>query len=363
MAQAITGCNNEIVADPDYPELTRGICQPFRKTKEAAYAFIRRLYEGYDRVAVINFNETVYTEEVVHLTGNLTGGAGSAIDAINNMDVHVSPAKDGEPNPYNHILCNSATPPADFWKCGSSNIASGLIEANNEFGRLDATGRPIIRQDALWVTLLLVDGAANRAPVNLGLEWSDEQYGVCPESERGTPLKCRDADANTRHHPDDVGAGFGLYDADDYARDYGDQLGLNPEKFAGPMPGAKPDGVLIYTIAVGKNSVCSNGDYTPPGGGAPATCNPNAVYGDPDAAEQLLRYIADMGDDGDPTTGPCLDTADPKRDPNTKWDASGRTDDAGLGLQCGNYYFAPEADDLERIFLLIAGRIFTRITG
>ena len=43
---------------PAYPGLTRGICQPFRKTKEAAYAFIRRLYEGYDRVAIINFNET-----------------------------------------------------------------------------------------------------------------------------------------------------------------------------------------------------------------------------------------------------------------------------------------------------------------
>ncbi len=162
------------------------------------------------------------------------------------------------------------------------------------------------------MTLLLVDGAANRAPVNNGIQWSDPQYGLCPESERGTPLKCRDADVNTRHHPDDVGAGFGLYDADDYARDYGDQLGLDPEKFDGPMPGAKPDGVLIYTIALGKNSVCSNGNYTPPADGAPATCtNPNAVYGDPDAAEQLLRYIADMGDDGNPMTGPCLDRAEP----------------------------------------------------
>jgi hypothetical protein len=155
-----------------------------------------------------------------------------------------------------------------------------------------------------------------------------------------------------------------LYDADDYARDYGDQLGLDPEKFDGPMPGAKPDGVLIYTIALGKNSVCSNGNYTPPGSGAPATCtNPNDVYGDPDAAEQLLRYIADMGDDGNPTTGPCLDRAEPWREPTTKWDASGRADDAGLGLQCGNYYFAPDASQLERIFLEIAGRIFTRITG
>ncbi len=86
----ITGCNNETIADPNYPQLTRGICQPFRKTKEASYAFIRRLYEGYDRVAIINFNE--HAKREVQLTGNLTGGprSGGAIDLINNMDVYVA---------------------------------------------------------------------------------------------------------------------------------------------------------------------------------------------------------------------------------------------------------------------------------
>jgi hypothetical protein len=355
----ITGCNNETVADANYPGLTRGICQPFRKTKEAAYAFIRRLYEGYDRVAIINFNERARL--MVPLTGNLTAGpgSGSAIDLINNMDVYVA-RPDGSDG---HVPCNSDTPPQDFWKCGSSNIAEGLIFANNLFG--DTSNPP--RQDALWVTLLLVDGAANRAPVNNGIQWSDPQYGTCPESERSTPLKCRDADVNTRHHPDDVGADFGLYDADDYARDYGEQLGLDPQHFAGPMPGAKPDGVLIYTIALGKNSVCSNGNYTPPVAGAPATCtSPNPVYGDPDAAEQLLRYIADMGDDGNPTTGSCLDqnaAAGHTRDAVSKVEPDGRSDDVSLGLQCGNYYFAPDASQLQRIFLEIAGRIFTRITG
>jgi hypothetical protein len=349
---SITGCNNETVADPNYPELTRGICQPFRKTKEAAYAFIRRLYEGYDRVAIINFNERAH--RLVPLTGNLTGGPSGAIGMINNMDVYVRP-------PYEAnglIACNSSTPPEDAWKCGSSNISEGIIFANNEFGIANA------RQDALWVTLLLVDGAANRAPLNEGLAWSDPVYGVCPLSERSTALKCRDADVNTRHKPDDVGPGFGLYDVDDYARDAADQLGLDPEKFQSPLPGGKPAGVLIYTIALGKNSVCSNGAYNPPDGGVPATCTgSNLAYGDADAAEQLLRYVADIGDDGDPTSGPCLDQAAPFRDPITKWEASGRSDDAGLGLQCGNYYFAPDATELERIFLEIAGRIFTRITG
>lgn len=355
----VLGCNNEIIPDPNpnYPALARGICQPFRKTKEAAYAFIKRLYQGYDRVAIINFNERA--NNAVPLTGNLDGGAGSAIDLINNMNVYVSPGNASQPNPNGHVLCNSATAPEDFWKCGSSNISEGLIYANNVFGNVSNPPR----QDALWVTLLLVDGAANRAPLNTGLTWSDPQYGVCPLSERTTPLKCRDADSNTRHKPDDL-VGFGLYDADDYARDAAEQLGLDPERFVSPLPGGKPAGVLMYTIALGKNSVCSNGAYTPPGGGGAATCTgSNPVYGDPDAAEQLLRYVADIGDDGNPTTGPCLDRAAPYRDATTKWDPDGRADDAGLGLQCGNYYFAPDANELERIFLEIAGRIFTRISG
>ena len=114
------------------------------------------------------------------------------------------------------------------------------------------------------------------------------------------------------------------------------------------MPGAKPDGVLIYTIALGKNSVCSNGNYTPPPAAAllrPAPAPiPSMVIRMP--AEQLLRYVADMGDDGNPTTGPCLDpNTQPSnaRDPNTKVEPDGRSDDVGLGLQCGNYYFAPDA--------------------
>jgi hypothetical protein len=156
-----------------------------------------------------------------------------------------------------------------------------------------------------------------------------------------------------------------LYDADDYARDAADQLGLDPDKYTSPL-GGKPDGVLIYTIALGRNSVCSNSTtYTPPSGG-PATCvGSNPAYGDPDAAEQLLRYVADIGDDGDMTTGPCLG---PKGTNPANWGLpttplSFTSRASKLGLQCGNYYFAPDATELERIFLEIAGRIFTRISG
>jgi len=159
-----------------------------------------------------------------------------------------------------------------------------------------------------------------------------------------------------------------LYDADDYSRDYADTLGADPNKYP-HVPNAT--GVLLYTIALGKDSVCITGTYTPPSGGAPARCTGyDTTYGDPDAAEQLLRYIADVGDDGDLSTGACLGpkNADPSQQPIAPWglpvSAQSFSQRAGqLGLQCGNYYFAPDASQLEQIFLEIAGRIFTRISG
>ena len=123
-------------------------------------------------------------------------------------------------------------------------------------------------------------------------------------------------------------------------------------------PSLNSAGIEIFTISFGKSTVCLTGNYTPPSNGQPATCtSSNPGYGDSDAGEQLLRYIADMGDDGNLSTGPCLDTQAPFRDFNTRTDPSGRSDDVGLGLSCGNYYFAPDANSLPTITLGIAGRI------
>ena len=185
---------------------------------------------------------------------------------------------------------------ADKWKCGSSNVGAGLIRAHDEFG----LALPY-RADSLWVTILLVDGPANRTSYDYRLYWSDPQYGTCAATEQTTPLKCRDAGVNTRHFTTPVVDA--LYDSDDYARDYADILGLNPDLY----PSAGSAGVLVYTIALGKNSVCLTGNYTAPAGGAPAICtSSNPAQGDADAGEQLLRYVADVGDDGRLDTGPCL---------------------------------------------------------
>lgn len=345
------GCNSAIVSDPNYPELTRGNCQPFRRTKEAAYSFIKRLYAGYDRIGIINFSESA--NRLVPLTFDLN----YAIQQINNMDVYV-PRPDGLDG---HIPCNSTTPPQEAWKCGSSNVGSGIILGHDEFGQLDHP----LREDALWVIILLIDGPANRTSYDARIPWSDMQYGTCPESEQATRLKCRDADVNSRHWTQPVVDP--LYDADDYARDYADITGLDSEKYKN----VGGTGILMYTIALGRNAVCVDplASYTPPINGAPAVCTgARAAYGDPDAGEQLLRYIADIGDDGNPATGPCLDRQSPFRDGDPTsgsflYEPSGRSDDAPLGTQCGNYYFAPDATELQRIFLEIAGRIFTRLSG
>ncbi len=88
---------------------------------------------------------------------------------------------------------------------------------------------------------------------------------------------------------------------------------------------------MIFTIGLG-DLVTSNTACATAWG---ATC-------EPDLGEQLLRYIAAVGDDGDPTTDPCSTF--------------------GVGADCGNYYYSPTGSGLLEVFEAIASRIFTRIT-
>jgi PKD repeat protein len=334
------GCNGAAVSDPDYPELTRGICQPFHQSKEAAYRFIKQLRPDVDRIALIAFAEN--SGHYLSMTFDLS----EALTALNNLDVFTPPNNVSQPNPDGHVLCSSYMLNTDKWKCGSSNIGGGLIQARDEFN----SARPQVQ----WVTVMIADGPANRTSHDPRTPWSAPLYGICPTSEQTTVLKCRDADVNSRHFI--TATVDPLYDADDYAREYGDIIGLDPNLY----PSLGSAGIQLFTVGLGKNMVCVTGYYTPPSNGQPATCTgSSAAYGDPDAGEQLLRYIADMGDDGNLSTGPCLDTQAPFRVFDTRADTSGRSDDVGLGLNCGNYYFAPDVDSLPTITLDIAARIIT----
>ena len=69
-------------------------------------------------------------------------------------------------------------------------------------------------------------------------------------------------------------------------------------------------------------------------------------YGD-----TLLRYIAAVGDDGNPATDPCTSIIPPSL-PLV----------GNQSYQCCNYYFAQYSGILSNVFTDIFNRIYTRIT-
>ena len=170
-----------------------------------------------------------------------------------------------------------------------------------------------------------------------------------------------------------------FYDVDDYARDWADFIALRDEDAAGEelLP-------TIYTIGFGLTfddvddpevySLDHIGDFL---------------------GEQMLRYIADVGDnnrldndyyqswkenttlvhelpEGFDGRGPCQTEVAYAPDGSYDFDSSGGLDGDEVALMyeplpvrqdCGNYFNAPSADQLEFVFDSIASKLFTRLTG
>lgn len=299
-------------------------CYPLFKIKEAAKAFVDRMYAGYDRVGVVGYDRSATA--AYHLGLDLTA-AKNAIDAL---EVYDQPA----------TACPFYLSLGERWKCGSSNPGGGLLTASYEF----ANGR----EDSLWVSVFLSSGGLNTTDPVPGMAEPEASYGYCPPKDFADPNSrdyappCRDQRFSVHHTaPTSVTASL-LYDAEDYAFDVATYMGSEAE-----IDGGGGMGVLIYTIALGQKAVCTTGTTYAPG--PPVICAGwNAAYQDldsglPNTGELFLRYVAAVGDDGNAATDLC----------------AGKSS----GEQCGNYYFAPSGDDLLRIFLEIAGRIFTRLSG
>ena len=308
-------------------------CQPFEDVKAAAAAFVDQLYFPYDRVAIVTFDDSAFTEL------SFSDNKGEIQNVIKGLDVVEPPVcphpdstdplqpgpcrnyeRDADGNiidvdgngvgdnylgfdcPVYHLTGNPDT-------CPTTAIGQGLKLAGNEFGNEDT-----FREEALWVVILLTDGAAN-AP-----------QPACPNNTWTNPF-CRDLNPVSRHcfydDPESqssnescLAAGGVLwperYDADDYARDMADFV-------------AEDQHALIFTIGLGdlvRTSVprlrindptqkCTEVPYD-----AVEDC-----YG---AGEQLMRYAADVGG--------------------------------------GKYYFAPTGNQLRAIFLDIAQYLATRLT-
>jgi Flp pilus assembly protein TadG len=228
-----------------------GECHPFEEVKIAAREFVEQLYFPYDRVAIITFNK----HATVHLSftdadtyiGDPSGYEDAIVATIEDLNVFEAEGICPTGNPcrlYNASSqfqlfdCPQFHVDGDPSQCTSTNIGGGLLNAGNEFAM------PPIRQEALWVVILLTDGAANG--------------GACPSTAWASQPFCRDASAATRHaigNPD--------YDADDYAHDMADFVG-------------RDQSALIFSIGLGSQVQ-------------------SASSGDPDAGEQLLEYAAQDG--------------------------------------------------------------------
>jgi Flp pilus assembly protein TadG len=302
-------------------------CHPFKEVKAAAAAFVDQLYFPYDRVAIVTFDDKARTD--LSFSDNKAAVL-AAINGLEVVDPGVCPHPDstsppvpgpcreyerdaagdiidadgdgvgdvylGFDCPVYHLTGNPDT-------CPTTAIGQGLKFAGNEFGNKDT-----FRQEALWVVILLTDGAANAPTL------------ACPNNTWTNPY-CRDLSPTTRHCFQDDNesclAAGGVYwpdryDADDYARDMADFVSEDQK-------------ALIFTIGLGdlvRTSVprlrindptqkCTEVPYDPV----------EDCYG---AGEQLMRYAADVGG--------------------------------------GKYYYAPSGNQLRAIFLDIAQYLATRLT-
>jgi len=307
-------------------------CHPFEEVKAAALNFIDRIIdlppgEEQDRLGLVFFSNG-WESDTANFKGTGLVNPGwintnaDAHNHVSNMRVYspsVCPGGLGGPpgpcrnyeypgGPYVGFECPEFRDTGDPSSCTTTNIGGGL-----RLGAQLFNFQP--KDDALWIIVLLTDGAANASDEDTGFP-----YGYCPGS-AGAPdwvnPFCRDNLVRTRHN-----TSSGLYDADDYARDMADFSACSPVSPAAGCNSAG-QGAVVFSVGLGGQVLSVDSEGRP--------------YG-----ASLLRYVAAVGDDGDPATDLCASVGDPRA-----W--------------CGNYYFSPTGSQLDRVFEDIASRIFTRI--
>lgn len=280
-----------------------GECHPFEEVKQAAVNFIEGfLYFPYDRVAIVTFdrgatNVLQFNQNCLDPNGCTSDDIKATVEGkIRNLEVYEGegvcdegqPCRpycllsviqngycDSQPDDVHYFLDPDANSLAiykgnfdcgDGWyfnpgnlqdpsRCTTTNIGDGLLVAGDEYS--NAAGG---RQQSLRVTVLLTDGSANAGTAGDG-------SAICPESTwnpQTNPL-CRDSLSDTRHcavadtrgrcilngnglpvFPDNPTGIYHAgvwnpsdYDADDYARDMADFVGMD-------------QAALIFSIGLGR---------------------------------------------------------------------------------------------------------------
>jgi hypothetical protein len=375
-------------------------CYPMRQAKDAARGLIGNLFDGYDRVAVVTYNYRAHI--VFTLDSNLTN-ASAAVDTVG---VHDDPpsarlawsAKSPithQYETYNPIFpddrdgdgqdadpgatCTDVwddvhghIPGKDMWDdntgkpCDDDNILDAFDWNNNgDFtdDNFDSTpgtfedtsllstcigcGMRVAtqvlqgggRSQSLWVIIFLTDGIANLSDAHDSVTEipASFYYGYCGNNPgtsfwssfcidwTSTPRYCIDTDSQECPPDTTHTTTSGPYSVEDYARDMIDAAGLlystNPHEPAG-------EDIIIYSIGLG----------------------PAAAVGSP-----LLRYMANIGDDGARANDLCLTNPGLPYDPATN-------PFIDPTANCGNYFYSPTGAYLDQVFESIAGRIFTKIS-
>lgn len=337
-------------------------CQPLRDAKDAAKDMINKLFDGYDRIAIVTYDfsatihdpdlATIQVLEADHTAVKATIDALNLHDDVNDTDVVATgkSAVNGELNPldingdgtyvagvpvgYGDSIVNTCT------GCGMRKAGNILSDQG--------------RVDSVWIIVFLSDGATNVSdlpdssdvnnPVPAGYTngfcGGDITFPI-PNRMWDHPF-CTDSDPTTRHcGPFHNNAGecppgsiwdptnnSPPYDAEDYARDITDRVALIYSANASEPTGGED--IAIYTIGLGDAATLWNND-----------------------GEEMLRYMANIGDDSIRNPVPDI-VADPfPPDP---------CDGVATQTSCGQYYYAPDSTYLTQIFEKIAGSIFTRIS-
>ena len=251
------------------------------------------------------------------------GWGGVPCDAWNKNDAYDMDGNGIYTEADNQVPGDSNSPLSTCTGCGI-RVASNMLR---EFGR----------SGSVWVIVFLSDGMVNLSDTTNTDPTIDSHYpnGFCTGGmgqgwwnskcfdEQFLPRHCIDTAAGTCP-PAAIWDGTTPnlnYSVLDYALDMTDTAALTRSLNLNEPGGNE---ISIYTIGLG----AAGGDTSDP---------INVSIG-----EQLLRYMAAVGDDGDRQTDPCN----------------------GVGPRriCGQYYYAPSGNALEGIFLDIASRIYTRIS-
>jgi len=184
----------------------------------------------------------------------------------------------------------------------------------------------------VWVVVFLSDGIANLSDThdsnpNIPVAYTNGFCtgelgggfwpGVCVDTNT-TPRYCIDEQQKTCPPGTSWQAAVpnNNYSVHDYAKDIVDEAALTKSENLDEPAG---NDIAVYTIGLG--AAGSN------------------------VGEDLLRYMAAVGDDGDRTTDPC------------------KAMNVGNAQSCGQYYYAPDGNKLRKIFEDIATRIYTRIAN